>query len=291
MTTNWGRWGEADERGALNLLTPDGVLGALRACRTGKVYSLALPVQATEGLTGGYRGHPQRLSLGSWTDTERYAAFGCPPGVGSNEDMLMFASHSVTHMDALSHVFSDGLMYNGFPAEEFTTERGARHLDVAQTASFAGRGVLLDLPRHQGVERLEPGQMIDAAQLEDCRASQGVEMHAGDILLVRTGWLGARADGAAELAQPGLCRDAVAFVDEHDVAVVGADNSAIECMPFDGTFMSVHVELVVQRGVTLLEHLVLDALAADGCHECLVVVGGLKITGGAGSPINPIAIG
>jgi kynurenine formamidase len=151
--------------------------------------------------------------------------------------------------------------------------------------------VLLDLPRHQGVEQLEPGHMIDAAQLEDCRAAQGVEMRPGDILLVRTGWLGALAAGATDHAQPGLSRDAVTFVDEHDVAVVGADNSAIECMPFDGSFMSVHVELVVNRGVTLLEHLVLDALAADGCHECLVVAGALPITGGAGSPINPIAIG
>ena len=195
-------------------------------------------------------------------------------------------------MDALSHVFAEGTMYNDFGAEEFTTAKGAQHLDVAQTASFAGRGVLLDLPRHQGVEWLEPGQVVDAAQLEACRAAQDVELRSGDILLVRTGWLDRFATGADGFAQPGLGKDAVSFVDDHDISAVGADNAAIECMPFDDNeFLCVHIELLVNRGVTLLEHLFLAELAADGCHEFLLAVGGLKVTGAAGSPINPIAIG
>jgi kynurenine formamidase len=183
-------------------------------------------------------------------------------------------------------------MYNNFASGEFTTADGARHLDVAQTASFAGRGVLLDLPRHQGVDWLEPGHVIDAAQLEACRGAQGVELVSGDILLVRTGWLDFYATGEAGFAQPGLGKDAIRFVDDHDIAVVGSDNAAIECIPFDDNeFLCVHIELLVKRGVTLLEHLVLSELAADGCHEFLFVVGGLKVTGAAGSPINPIAIG
>jgi kynurenine formamidase len=292
MTGNWGRWGDDDERGALNLLTPDAVLAATRACRTGKVYSLALPIQREGVPIFDYRGAPQRLSLTSNTDNERFEAYGAPPGLGANEDVLVLASHSITHMDALSHVFAEGKMYNDFGAEEFTTGEGARHLDVVQTASFAGRGVLLDLARHQGVEWLEPGQVIDAAQLEACRAAQGVELNAGDILLVRTGWLDYFATGESGFEQPGLGKDAVSFVDDHDLAVVGADNAAIECIPFDDDeFLSVHIELLVKRGVTLLEHLYLSELAADGCHEFLLSVGGLKVTGAAGSPINPIAIG
>jgi len=290
--TNWGRWGDDDERGTLNLLTPEAVLAATRVCRTGKVYSLALPIQREGVPIFDYRGAPQRLSLTSATDNDRYEVFGAPPGLGSNEDVLVLASHSITHMDALSHVFAEGKMYNDFAAEEFTTAKGAQHLDVAQTASFAGRGVLLDLPRHQRVDWLEPGQVIDAAQLEACRAAQDVELRAGDILLVRTGWLDLFATGDSGFAQPGLGKDAVSFVDDHDISVVGADNAAIECIPFDDNeFLSVHVELLVNRGVTLLEHLYLAELAADGCHEFLLVVGGLKVTGAAGSPINPIAIG
>jgi kynurenine formamidase len=289
---NWGRWGDDDERGTLNLLTPEAVLAATQVCRTGKVYSLALPIQREGVPIFDYRGAPQRLSLTSNTDNDRYEEFGAPEGLGSNEDVLVLASHSITHMDALSHVFAEGKMYNDFGAEEFTTAKGAQHLDVAQTASFAGRGVLLDLPRHQGVDWLEPGQVIDAAQLEACRDAQGVELRSGDILLVRTGWLDRFATGAEGFAQPGLGKDAVSFVDDHDISVVGADNAAIECIPFDdGEFLSVHIELLVNRGVTLLEHLFLAELAADGCHEFLLAVGGLKVTGAAGSPINPIAIG
>jgi len=289
---NWGRWGDDDERGTLNLLTPEAVLAATQVCRTGKVYSLALPIQREGVPIFDYRGAPQRLSLTSNTDNDRYEEFGAPEGLGSNEDVLVLASHSITHMDALSHVFAEGKMYNDFGAEEFTTAKGAQHLDVAQTASFAGRGVLLDLPRHQGVDWLEPGQVIDAAQLEACRDAQGSELRSGDILLVRTGWLDRFATGVEGYAQPGLGKDAVSFVDDHDISVVGADNAAIECIPFDdGEFLSVHIELLVNRGVTLLEHLFLAELAADGCHEFLLTVGGLKVTGAAGSPINPIAIG
>jgi kynurenine formamidase len=291
-TGNWGRWGDDDERGTLNLITPDAVLEAARAIRTGKVYSLALPIQREGVPIFDYRGAPQRLTLTSSSDSDMYTGYGAAPGVGANEDMLVLASHSITHMDALSHVFADGKMYNDFPADDFTTNGGAAHLDIRQTGSFAGRGVLLDLPRHQGVDWLEPGQVVDAEQLESCRAAQGTELRPGDILLVRTGWLDFFATGEASFAQPGLGNDAVSFVDDHEIAVVGSDNAAIESIPFDGDeFLAVHIRLLVHRGVTLLEHLHLAELAADGCHEFLLAVGALKVTGAAGSPINPIAIG
>jgi kynurenine formamidase len=291
-TGNWGRWGDDDQRGTLNLITPEAVLEAARACRTGKVYSLALPIQREGVPIFDYRGAPQRLTLTSASDSDMYTAYGAAPGVGANEDVLVLASHSITHMDALSHVFAEGKMYNGYPADDFTTNGGAAHLDIKQTGSFAGRGVLLDLPRHQGVDWLEPGQVIDAEQLESCRAAQGTELRPGDILLVRTGWLDFYATGQAAFEQPGLGNDAVSFVDDHEIAVVGSDNAAIECIPFDGNeFLTVHIQLLVHRGVTLLEHLYLADLAADGCHEFLLSVGALKVTGAAGSPINPIAIG
>src|SRR5256885_4829818 len=130
---NWGRWGDDDERGTLNLLTPEAVLAATRVCRTGKVYSLALPIQRDGVPIFDYRGAPQRLSLRSNTDLDEYRAFGAASGVGANEDVLVLASHSITHMDALSHVYADGRMYNDFGAGEFTTADGARHLDITQT--------------------------------------------------------------------------------------------------------------------------------------------------------------
>jgi kynurenine formamidase len=289
---NWGRWGADDERGAMNLLTPDVVRAATEVCRTGKVYSLALPLQRKGSpVYAAYRGVPQRLSLSNHGDGAMFAE-EWRPGVGANEDMLILASHSVTHMDALSHVYADGHIYNGFAAESFTTHDGASHCDIRATGTFAGRGILLDLPRHQGVEWLEPGHAIGADELEACAAAQGTAVRAGDIVLVRTGWLDLFARGEGTMTQAGLGADAVRFVDEHDIVAVGADNSGVECLPWDDDVaLRVHVALLVERGVTMLEHLVLSELAADRCYEFLLCVGALPVPGAAGSPVNPIAIG
>jgi kynurenine formamidase len=290
--TNWGRWGADDERGTLNLLTPERVLAATQVCKTGKVYSLALPIQKHGVPILDHRGAPQRLTLTSASDKEPYANFGGAPGLGANEDVLVIASHSITHMDALSHVFTEDGIYNGFARDEFSATSGAPHCDIRATGTFAGRGILLDVAGHQGVDWLEPGHAITSAELEACADAQGTEVRAGDILLVRTGWLDFFATGNAEFAQPGLGVDAASFVDDHEIAAVGADNTAIECMPFDdNVFLAVHIELLVKRGVTLMEHLKLSELAADGCHEFFLSVGALPVTGAAGSPINPVAIG
>jgi kynurenine formamidase len=292
---NWGRWGAGDERGTLNLLTDETVLNATRVCKTGKVYRLGLPIQREGVPIFAYRGAPQRLTLTSQTDT-MLAAYGAEEGVGANEDVLVMASHSITHMDALCHVFADRKHYNGFSCDSFESYAGAPHCGIDKTNGFAGRAVLLDLPGHLGVDWLTPGQPIGSDDLEACRAAQGTEVRPGDILLVRTGWLDlfATLEVGQEppYEQPGLNLDSVAFVRDNDFSAVGADNAAIECIPFDeNRFLSVHIELLVKLGVTLLEHLNLKGLAADRCYESLLCVSPLPVTGATGSPINPIAIG
>jgi kynurenine formamidase len=293
-TGNWGRWGADDERGALNLLTPDVVLAASRVCKTGKVYNLGLPVARTGTPVFEYRGAPQRLTLTSQTDHEMVAAYGAPEGLGANEDVLIVPAHNGTHIDALCHVYAEDKLYNGFP-EEFASHAGAPRCGIEKTGGFAGRAVLLDLAGHQGVDCIEPGTNITADDLEACRAAQGVELRAGDILLFRTGWLdlfaGLEPGQEPPFEQAGLGLSCVDYLRDHDVAAVGADNAAIEVIPFDGIFLSVHVELLVKLGISLLEHLVLTPMANDHCHEALFVAAPLLVTGGTGSPINPIAIG
>jgi kynurenine formamidase len=293
-TGNWGRWGAEDERGALNLIGADAVLAALRTPTHGKVYSLGIPIgrHATPDL-GGMRPYPERLTMSAQADAAMYEQFGAAPGVGANEDLVFVPSHAGTHMDALCHVFADGVIWNGHPAGSFTPAAGAGRCGVERTGSFAGRMVLLDVAAHQGVDMLAPGQKITSADLEAARAAQGVDVGAGDILLVRTGWLQQRLGGATVTgAEAGLGLDAVDFVRDHDVAVVGADNCAIECIPFDNdVFLGVHIELLIKLGVTLVEHLWLADLAADRCHEGLFVLGALPVTGATGSPVNPIVIG
>ena len=292
---NWGRWGDDDERGALNLITPDVVAHAATVVKTGTVYNLGLPVARYGTPVFPYRGAPQRLTLTSQTDAEMNAQYGALPGVGANEDVLVIPAHNGTHMDALCHVYKDELFYNGRSAHGFTSHNGAPHCGIEKTGGFAGRAVVLDVAKQHGVDWLEPGYNVTADDLEAARVAAGVELGSGDILLVRTGWLDLFADVTSRFEeppfmQPGLGSSTVDYIADLDIAVVGCDNAAVEVIPFDGEFLSLHIELLVKRGLTLLEHLVLSPLTADGVTECLLVVAPLLVTGGTGSPINPIAI-
>jgi kynurenine formamidase len=300
VSNNWGRWGDDDQRGALNLITPEAVRAAAQRRVTGKVYSLAIQLSQASVPAVHDRPAPQRYTLSTIADIGRVPPFfEIGEGVGANEDVLVMPSHIGTHMDALSHVVSDAKMYNGFPADSFTPRGGAARCGIENTGSFAGPAKLLDVSSyvatHVSADGLVPGQIIDAALLEACRASQGISIDSGDILLVRTGWIEHRNQHLAPdqaWLQPGLGLDSVAFIRDHNISVVGTDNSAVESIPFDqNRFLCVHIELLQQLGVTLIEHLWLADLAADACYDVLLAVGGLLVTGASGSPVNPIAIG
>lgn len=296
---NWGRWGAEDERGTLNLIEPKGVAAAAHEVRTGQAYALGLPIQREGAPIFDYRGAPQRLTLTSQTDN-MFEDFPGGKEVGANEDVLVIASHSITHMDALCHVQHRGKFYNGFDASTFRSHTGAARCGIEKLGAFATRAVLLDLPRHQGVGFLEPGTVITRSDLEGCAEAQGVEVRPGDALLVRTGHLDNwRAETSAgrevSFAQAGLGVDAVSYIRDHDISAVGSDNSAIEVIPFDNeTFLAVHIALLVESGVPLMEHLWLTDLAAGmadaGTWSCLLTVTPLPVTGATGSPINPVAI-
>jgi kynurenine formamidase len=288
---NWGRWGAEDERGALNLITPEVILRATQVCKTGKAYSLALPIKKDGVPLIPYRGAPQRYTLVNYADDQMYAAFGADE-VGANEDVLVLASHNETHMDALCHVFYRKEMYNGFSATTMKTHTGAERLGVDKVGCIVGRAILLDVAGFLGDEAMSGHHIITSAELEACAQAQGVAVGPGDILLIRTGWLERYlADPeAAAAGQPGIGMDAVNFIRDRDVVAVGADNSAVEATPFDGPFMTVHIEILIKLGVYLLEHLVLSELARDRVYESLLVVSPLPVIGATGSPINPIAI-
>jgi kynurenine formamidase len=281
-----GRWGEDDERGALNLQTPETVLTGVGAARTGRVYSLGLPLQRSGVPHVPHRPAPQRLTLTSGSDEGMFAAIGAAPGTGSHEDVVMLPTHEATHMDALGHVYDGDSLYNGFPGSSSTTYGGLQHCGIEKAGPIVARGVLFDVVGARGP--LAPGYTITRADLEACEVS----LTAGSVALIRTGWLEA-FDPFAPLSyeQPGLGVEAASYLGDHDVIAVGADNTAVEAMPFEGgAFMPVHVELLVRRGIYLLEHLVLEPLASDGVRDFLFVAAPLAITGASGSPVNPVAI-
>jgi kynurenine formamidase len=296
VTNNWGRWGDDDQRGALNLITPEAVKAAALRRVTGKVYSLSIPLTQATVPAISDRPAPERYTLSSLADIGRVPPFfEIGEGVGANEDVLTMPSHVGTHMDALSHVTSESKLYNGFEATTFTPRGGAAKCGIEHTGSFAGPAKLLDVLGHVGDDGLPAGTIIDSAMLEACRAAQGTTVETGDMLLIRTGWIEHRNQHLTPdkaWLQAGLGFDSVEFINDHGISVVGSDNSAIEPIPFDqNKFLGVHIELLQQRGITLIEHLWLADLAADQCYDILLAVGGLLITGATGSPVNPIAIG
>jgi kynurenine formamidase len=290
---NWGRWGAEDERGALNLLTPGVILRALGHVRHGRVYSLGLPIAQESTPAFGHRNPPLRLTLRNGHENGRFGFGPSAEQVGSAEDYLVMSSHSGTHMDALIHTWYGNQIYNGYPDDVIKTWQGATRCGIDKAGWVVTRGVLLDLPAHHGRPYLDPPHIITSAELADCAAAQGVELRSGDALLVRTGRTRVMREAPERWAggQPGLGLDATRLIRERDIAVVGADNSAVECLPFDqGEFIGVHRELLWKLGVPLIELMDLEALAADRVYEFLFVAAPLKVAGGMGSPLNPLAI-
>ena len=296
-STNWGRWGDDDERGALNHLTPDVVKAAAGSITSGRVYSLGIPIQGQGVPLMDYRGTPMRLTLQDSTDDGIYEAYGCEQGTGAHEDVLVMASHTTSHMDALVHVYGDYKHYNGVPHDAMHALGGAQKLGIDKVGGFAARAVLLDMVSYFGDEGwVTLGRNITSDDLRGAAAAQGTEVRAGDVVLVRTGYLQFWWDNNAKGSPPpfeqaGIGGDAARWLASMDVAAVGCDNAAVEVIPFqDNDFLHVHKVLLVEAGIYMLEFLDLSGPAANGDHEGVLAVAPLKVTGATGSPVNPIFI-
>jgi kynurenine formamidase len=280
--SNWARWGDDDQRGTLNLITQEIIKDAAGLVRTGKTYSLSVPLE-----THGAQWPPRHKM---WRTTEFTKN---KVGRNSSGDALVMHSHSGTHIDALCHIWYDDRLYNGFETKEHMTSHGITRNSIDNVPFLVGRGVLLDIAGWKGVESLELGERVTVDDLDACAAAQQVEIRSGDILLVRTGWLNVMARDRAlfDSGEPGIDETTLPWLKEHDIAAVGADNLAVEALdsiPPDD--LPVHRIGIRDLGLYLMENLDLNAMAEDRAYESLVVIAPLQITGGAGSPVNPIAI-
>ena len=217
---NWGRWGDDDERGTLNLITPDKLVAAGALIRTGKVFDLGIPFGSGGPQPGRGRINPVLLVSETGADQRRPGAFHYA------DDYIFMPLQSASQWDALGHVFYDDQLYNGFSASENITPHGAHHCSITAIAKgVTGRGVLLDIARLKGVEWLEAGYAITPADLEEAAAAQGgVAVGSGDILLFRTGWRRkflAEQDPVSFMSgEPGLGLACAEWLHEREVAVV-----------------------------------------------------------------------
>ncbi|GAA4513384.1 MULTISPECIES: cyclase family protein [Nonomuraea] len=298
---NWGKWGPDDQIGTLNYIEPEMVVAASALVRQGKVISCALPYDGDGPQNGwGGRVNPIHLMLQDGGD----AAIGAQDHMARlryADDAVYMPLQSGTQWDALSHVFYEGKMYNGF-GQEHVSSTGAGKCGIELTTEkVVGRGVLLDIPRHRGVPWLEPGQGIDSAELAACAEAQGVTVGRGDFVLVRTGHIamcrarGSWGDYAAGDA-PGLSLDSAHWICGNEIAGVATDTWGMEVRPneTDEIFQPVHIVLLVNAGLLIGEIFDLEKLAddcaADGVYEFMFAAGPLPFTKAVGSPLNPLAI-
>jgi kynurenine formamidase len=305
--SNWGRWGPDDELGTLNHLRPDDVVSAARLVQAGRVISLAIPVDENGPQTGGFgRFNPIHLMIrdgnGAITgSTVRDFYGGNDRWIRGTDDLLILPLQSGTQWDALGHIVFENRIYNGYDAS-VVGSRGATRNDIAVARDrVVGRGVLLDIARARGVRWLEPGQPIHVEDLEAAERAQGVRVGRGDIALIRTGQIGMCRDAGgwgsyAGGPAPGLALDTAPWIAERELAAVAGDTWGLEVLPNEtpDVFQPLHIILIVHLGLLMGEIFDLEALAddcaGDGRYEFLFSAVPLPITGGVGSPVNPLAI-
>lgn len=294
---NWGRWGADDQLGTMNLITPERVRAAAALVRSGRRVSMEIPINKTAG--------PDNPNPAIHFVTQGHDIDIGSSGLRFGLDFLGMACHGDchTHMDALCHISYKGLTYNGKPAGEVLTTKGATSLDVARIGEVGvvGRGVLLDLPRFRGVKWLEPGEAVTRAELEACEKAEGVHIGEGDIFVYRTGHhrrrleLGAWDNGPDGEGKAGLHVDTIPWMHERGIAAFLPDGDG-EAVPscVEGMIYPIHPLQIVAMGMLTADSLQFEDLARaceeEGRFDFMVVGLPLRLPGGTGSPWNPIAI-
>jgi kynurenine formamidase len=288
---NWGRWTDADQLGALNLLTPERVLRAAGLVREGRVISLAHVIRRDLPVHPDRQGATHVLMV----DGGDYAAGASLKGDARvADDYIAMPLATGTHLDALAHAWAGDFLYNGHPANSVRS-RGAKFCGIENVVGIFTRGVIADVAGYRGEDSLPPSHCISANELAG--TLKETEVGPGDALLIRTGWLdpgnvaksGIRA---IQQHQPGIGLEAAAWIADHDIALVGGDTFGIEVNPPEDATrsMPVHIALLRECGIYMMELLQLDELAASGRPDFLLVVAPMRIRGGINSPVNPLAV-
>ena len=281
--SNWGRWGEDDQIGAANLMTPEKRRAAAALVETGETVSLshdfltAEAADAAEPYVLQMRVNPEGQNSGDRVD-------------------VYFHGITYSHLDGLCHVFYKDRLYNGHDYRDVVTDGGCSLMDTTQMKDgLVTRGVLVDMPRLKGVPYLEPGTKLYREDIEAWEEFAGVRLGPGDALLLRTGRWVRRAEVGPTREMAGWDASVIPFLAERDIALLGADSVHEAANSVPGLRVNpIHRFAIVARGMNLLDNIDLDAAAETaarlGRWEFLLVIAPLRVPGGTGSPVNPIAI-
>jgi kynurenine formamidase len=289
---NWSRWGDDDQRGTLNHLTPERSAAAAALVRDGTTVSLAHNLGTDPSPENPHPAHHHMLASGDARDSNGI------PGYEAARDYVGLDVHGLytTHVDALSHMFVRGEMYGGRPASEVRSDGARSNTIMSMADGVVGRGVLLDVPRALGIDFFDSGQVVTVEELEATEAAQGLTVGAGDVLLVLWGRDARRKAKKGFDGFSGLHAECLPWLHEREVAVLGSDGIS-DPMPFVGTPdwpFPVHQIGITGMGLHLIDNMALSALAercaAAGRWEFLFTMAPLRIERGTGCPVNPVGV-
>ena len=290
--TKTGKFGRGDEVGAMSFVTPAKVAAAARLAKTGRVFSLAhlledgMPVNwfHQDFLYSTYRSAPEMLEYFSRTFPNRNR-------IAFTNVRMDMSDHSGTHIDGLNHAAIGNRLYNGVDARKVTTARGTSRLGIETMPPLVSRGVLADMTlRHRYTTR----ESISASDLKAVLEEEKATVARGDAFLIYTGWERHwKSDNRKYLeSMPGIGEGAARWLARQGVVAVGSDTQSVEVEPNDDPAGDglVHQILLVRSGVHLIENMKLSELAAAKAYEFLFICLPLRIKGGTGSPVHPVAV-
>ena len=292
----WGRWGDDDEIGTLNLIDGAAVRRGTEEVRDGRRFSLAMRFDQDGPQVGSIPGrvNPLRTMLAINTPY-----LGDPANFCASDDVVTMGLQASTHWDGLAHVSYGGHLWNGYPASTVTAA-GAAKVGIHRVRSLTSRGVLLDVARTLGVDRLDPGYGITAGDLDAAAELAAVMLEPGDVVLVRTGQAQLyRTRHRTEYSaghQPGITAECPAWFKANDVAAVATDTLAFDQFPCadPAVLFPAHLLDLVDLGLTQGQNFDLEDLAedcaTDGRYAFLLEASPIPFTNAVGAPVNPVAI-
>jgi kynurenine formamidase len=280
------KWGAADQRGSGNHMKPETVLRATRLIRTGEVFELGRVLKTDMPFSSGRRFEMEvkRTNMNAGSNRR-----------GSNEEIVFTELGQVgTQFDGFTHQTIGDSMYNCVKLADVATRGGFTKLGVEHVGSLMTRGVLIDVAALKGVPMLADAYAISVDDLQQALQRQKLTLQPGDAVIVNTGWGRLWDTDAARYLKtnPGLSTPAAEWLATQDPMLIGADNGPIGVTPDPDPNLSLplHQIALVVNGIHLLENLKLDELAGKQVYEFALIVQPLKIQGGTGSTVAPMAV-
>ena len=292
---NWGRWGADDEMGTLNLITDAVVKDATACVRSGRRVPLALPLHQDGIQTGLIPGRVNPLHTMVQINQELFG----PGTVATSDDAVTMGLQAATHWDALTHVSHSGKIYNGRPADTITPHTRARFSGIDKAPYVVSRGVLLDVARAKGLDRLPGDHAVTPEDLDEAAEFAGLTIRSGDIVLVRTGQIQVCLAGDKHCygyPSPGLSVRTPEWFHSHDVAAVANDTLTFEIFPpeIEDLWLPVHALDLVEMGMLQGQNWNLEnlstACAQEKRYAFLLSAMPEPFVGGTGTPVAPVAI-